>query len=375
MLFSFSASIAVLLAALPATGGSPVSDPWDALANKALVNQIKANHGACNPRNAAVRREWGSLSKSERKHYIDAVRCLASKPPKHDRSFAPGSQNRFDDFVATHINQTWTIHGSGNFLTWHRYFTWAYEQILRKECGYNGYQPYWAWNKYADDPINSPIFDGSPISMSGNGAYVPHNDSEIAPGVFIPAGTGGGCVTSGPFKDWSVNLGPMWPSLKIPGLVAQNGTGLEYNPRCLRRDISPDAAAWTRTELVMDLFNETTILGFQNLLQGMVPTPGYLGVHSGGHFTIGGDPGGDFFTSPGDPVFYLHHAAIDRAFWTWQNMDPSSRTYVVDGGTNLPFPVNTTLDDIVDMGRALAPPETIRDLSNTMGGPFCYVYV
>lgn len=29
----------------------------------------------------------------------------------------------------------------GNFLTWHRYFTWAYENALRKECGYEGYQP------------------------------------------------------------------------------------------------------------------------------------------------------------------------------------------------------------------------------------------
>ncbi|KAL5360108.1 hypothetical protein BJX96DRAFT_174978 [Aspergillus floccosus] len=372
---TFSAAVALLIAAVPVTGSS--LDPWDALAGKALVNQYRFNEGgACNPRTAAVRREWGSLSKRERKDYIDAVLCLASKPPKIDPSFAPGARNRFDDFVATHINQTWFIHGTGNFLTWHRYYTWAYEQALRNECGYKGYQPYWAWNKYADDPLNSPIFDGSPYSMSGNGPYIPHNDTEIAPGVFIPAGAGGGCVSSGPFKKWTVNLGPVWLSLKIPGLAAQNGSGLEHNPRCLRRDISLDAAAWTKTGIVMELFNETTILDFQNLLQGLVPTPGYLGVHTGGHFTVGGDPGGDFYTSPGDPVFYLHHAAIDRAFWTWQNMDPASRTYVVDGATNMIMPSspNATLDDVVDLGRALASPKTIRDLGSTMGGPFCYVY-
>lgn len=33
------------------------------------------------------------------------------------------------------------IHGNGLFLTWHRYFVWAYEQALRNECGYRGYQP------------------------------------------------------------------------------------------------------------------------------------------------------------------------------------------------------------------------------------------
>ena len=30
-----------------------------------------------------------------------------------------------------------------NFLSWHRFFTYTYEQALRNECGYQGYQPYW----------------------------------------------------------------------------------------------------------------------------------------------------------------------------------------------------------------------------------------
>jgi len=33
------------------------------------------------------------------------------------------------------------IFSQGNFLSWHRYYTWAYEQALRNECGYNGTQP------------------------------------------------------------------------------------------------------------------------------------------------------------------------------------------------------------------------------------------
>lgn len=81
-----------------------------------------------------------SLSGSEKKAYTSAVNCLLTKPSKLT-DFAPGARSRYDDFVAVHINQTLSIHGTGNFLTWHRYFTWAYENALRQECGYNGYQP------------------------------------------------------------------------------------------------------------------------------------------------------------------------------------------------------------------------------------------
>lgn len=35
-----------------------------------------------------------------------------SKPPRSDPNWAPGARNRFDDFVAVHINQTLYIHGT-----------------------------------------------------------------------------------------------------------------------------------------------------------------------------------------------------------------------------------------------------------------------
>ena len=78
---------------------------------------------------------------SERKAYTDAVLCLQKKPSKLDQTIYPGSKTRFDDFVVVHTNQSRSIHGTGNFLTWHRYFTWTYEQVLKNECGYKGAQP------------------------------------------------------------------------------------------------------------------------------------------------------------------------------------------------------------------------------------------
>ncbi|KAL4747750.1 hypothetical protein BDW72DRAFT_181872 [Aspergillus terricola var. indicus] len=383
MRFSLAAAAAALAVVPQATATFNV-DEWDILAGQALLKQVEYQFvkpryfdSTCTPHNAAVRREWGALSKRERKEYIDAVQCLIDSPSQIDPSFAPGARTRFDDFVAVHINQTFIIHTTGNFLTWHRYFTWAYEQALRNECGYKGYQPYWSWPKYADDPLNSPIFDGSEYSLSGDGSYIPHDGPEAAPGIVLEPGHGGGCVTSGPFKNFTVNLGPLAPSLLVDGVTAQNGTGLDYNPRCLRRDINVDAASWTTIDKVLDLFNRTTIADFQNRLQGDFPN-GYLGVHSGGHYTISGDPAGDFFTSPGDPAFYLHHAAIDRVFWTWQNLAPRERTFVVEGPTVLPGlgidAPNATLDDIQYFD-VLAKDATIRELLDTTAGPFCYIYL
>lgn len=64
-----------------------------------------------------------------------------AKEPLTDRSWASAARNRYDDFVAIHANVTPTIHATGNFFTWHRYFLWMYEKALREECEYDGYQP------------------------------------------------------------------------------------------------------------------------------------------------------------------------------------------------------------------------------------------
>ena len=81
-----------------------------------------------------------TLDHADREAYIDAVKCLMKLPAKSG-SFAPGARSRYEDFVAIHINLTLVIHGTANFRTWHRYFTWTYEQALRNECGYKSWRP------------------------------------------------------------------------------------------------------------------------------------------------------------------------------------------------------------------------------------------
>lgn len=58
----------------------------------------------------------------------------------------------------------------------------------------NTLQQYWNWGKWAADPANSPLFDGSDTSLSGNGRKIDHGYND-----YFPPGPGGGCIYSGPF--------------------------------------------------------------------------------------------------------------------------------------------------------------------------------
>lgn len=91
----------------------------------------------------------------------------------------------------------------------------------------------------------------------------------------------------------SVNLGPVFPSISgVPPNPQLDGLG--YNPRCLRRDINPHAAAVTATNYTYALITDPLhddIYWFQTVMQGQF-SEGKWGVHTGGHYTIGGDPGG-----------------------------------------------------------------------------------
>jgi tyrosinase len=381
--------------ALPTAGSDDTAEANKQMDELALFAQQQANatlednaskRGLCNINNVAVRREWQTLSKPERKAYTDAVLCLQAKQSKTPSSLVPGAKSRFDDWVATHVNQTTTIHYTGTFLGWHRYFTWKYEQALRNECGYKGYQPYWNWAKTAESGLeNSTMLDGSDFSMSGNGEFIPGGGNvnlggNGLPDFLIPAGTGGGCVKSGPFKNMKVNLGPVQLGL-TNGSTISNGNGLAYNPRCLKRDLTDYSnKKFANAPAIASLILETkNVYDFQMQMQG-VPGTDSIGVHGGGHYSMGGDPGRDLFTSPGDPLFYLHHGMIDRTWWIWQQLDRKTRqgaAGISGTGTflNNPPSANTTLETPIDIGYAAGPPVKMADLMSTTAGPMCYIYL
>ncbi|RDI81231.1 hypothetical protein Vi05172_g8782 [Venturia inaequalis] len=290
----------------------------DANIRAILEARTSDSSATCTSNNVAVRKEWSALSSTEKTEYITAVKCMMSTTAITPLSAAPGVRSRFDDFGALHVNQTASIHWTSNFFTWHRYYTWLYEKVLRDECGYTGYQPYWDWSS-TDTLEAHPLFDGSDTSLSGNGEAVVHSSYVLIPTPTVlnsttESGTGGGCLTSGPFANLTVNLGPHGSPVS---------DGLAYNPRCLTRDFRNDA-------LVADLnYDAVTAVMMKEDLQSYSDLIGAgTGLHAAGHTAQGGFQD-DLWASAQDPAFVFHHGQVDRVWSIWQAINQTVRTQEV----------------------------------------------
>ncbi|KAI4859963.1 Di-copper centre-containing protein [Hypoxylon rubiginosum] len=365
----------------PNTTGIPMPSDFKRYQDTYQKN-IKASLGTqgCTSKNIAARKSWDEIDDATRLDYIRAVHCLAAKPPKTDRSLASGIVNRLDDFTYIHINQTNIIHQSGYLLPWHRLFLWQIETALRDECGYKGYLPYWDVPRFSDDQTKSKVFDGSMTSFGGDGAFVQHAlEQIILPGLVIAnfslpraPGTGGGCVTTGPFAagNFSISLGPV----AKPVIDPTDKYGYRANPRCLGRDFHPGSSKG-----VLTWGNATTIVASDSIkaLRNNVEDLWHLNSH-----TFVGLEAADPFSTPNDPVFYLLHAQIDRLWAIWQGQDLAQRTFAIDGNrTFLGIPLDyapnvppslATIEDPMDMGLGWRP-KTKEGMPMTEGGR-CYIY-
>jgi len=110
----------------------------------------------CNPSNPQIRVEWDSYSASDRKAFVQAIKCLQGKPSGGNNF--PGSTNRYEDLASVHRGMTANIHQTASFLVWHRYFVWVFEQLLRDECAFDRAMPWWDETKHAGNFAKASIF-------------------------------------------------------------------------------------------------------------------------------------------------------------------------------------------------------------------------
>ncbi|KAK8061318.1 tyrosinase- variant [Apiospora phragmitis] len=229
------------------------------------VNAVNANAGcSANPN---MRFEWREYSDSDRHALVNSIQCLQTRPAR-----IAGSNSRFQDFAVIHQKMSPDIHNNQKFLLWHRYFLWAFEQVLREECGFDRAFVWWDETKDAGHFSQLDMF---------------------SPTFF---GTMHGCLNDGAFAGWQQVSG---------GCVSREGTA-ENTAQCST--------------------------SFENYCRGMGNYPDFercweYGPHGYGHNGIGGTMA-YVEISPSDPAFYMHHSYVDRVYRVWQNADPARRTSI-----------------------------------------------
>ena len=233
----------------------------------------------------------------QKANYILSVKCLMAKPGT--LTHIASVKSRWEDFMHEHQRSTPRIHWVGQFLPWHRLFLHEYEQALRKECLYFGPLPYWDQTLDATNWAASPVFSPT-LGFGGDGEF---RDTGAPFG-----GTGGGCIQDGPFKNLVIHLG------------YENDAS--YHERCLSRNLRAQlAAVYLTPEKQAEVLALPDFESFAVMLEGELDTFNFC-FHGGGHISVGGDMD-DMFVSAGDPIFYLHHANIDRLWALWQDKNPA----------------------------------------------------
>lgn len=307
-----------------------------------------------------VRKNVKALSAEEKTDFVNAILRLKTAPsPEGDEV-----GNWYDHFVAAHLRKLVCYtdepgqggfgHYGADLLTWHREYMREFEAALSTVMGKPIAIPYWDWT----DPESVEIvFADDFMGPAGD----PENNYY---------------VTSGPFKqgEWRINVKGFEST--NPGqfdhLVRAIGTmeGMTELP-------SPDEVqqALLRPEYDVAPWGVAANMdtSFRSFVDGMLSASGttcdggaisVLDVtatllHGTVHMWVGGvteegHPGSlsDTVTSPNDPVFWLHHANIDRIAETWWAANSYQYLPISGGprGSNLNdrmWPYNLTHADVV----------------------------
>jgi tyrosinase len=314
-----------------------------------------------------VRKNAASLTAGEKLNFVDAVLALKKKPSPWVDGLSV-----YDTFVLWHRDAfgcaVMAAHMGPAFFPWHRQFVLLFEEQLRV-IEPTVTIPYWDWT--VDNTRDAAVW-GNDL-MGGDGDPV----ADYA-------------VTTGPFRKgkWTINIFDYSDQQRVPFLVRQFGAGhLAPNlPTVEQLEVALsipvyDVAPWN-TMLTPGVSFRNALEGWQDCVsESCDPEDGHNPVctgphnfHNGVHLWIAGEyklaheggrdlnpngsPVADVVATPAadddtpnlfgtmaansslnDPVFWLHHANIDRIWNEW--MRRHGQEYLpISGG-----PIGHNLDD------------------------------
>ncbi|KAJ0353704.1 hypothetical protein COL154_012038 [Colletotrichum chrysophilum] len=285
-----------------------------------------------------IRHEWRQLSLEQRLDYIDSIKCLMALPSEGNDLW-PGAKSRYDDFQGMHIYMTKQVHFNVSTL------------------------PYWdmGLDNTAEGFAKSPVFDNV-YGVGGNGPYIANitdpEDFPVQKPIEIPERSGGGKFTL-ILRQTSANL-------MVQAASKRDRYSVESTPHCLRRDFSlPIITGALSDEVINRTLSATSFDEFNLHIQGYSMQVA------------------DMYSSPGDPVFYFIHGALDKIWNEWQRMDWPARKMDIGGPDIIwAYPFNFFGDvayENITLQYPLSFPNfsgnmTVAEVMDIQGGPFCYEY-
>ncbi|GAA0584498.1 tyrosinase MelC2 [Streptomyces crystallinus] len=240
----------------------------------------------------AVRKNQATLTADEKRRFVNAILTLKRN-------------GKYDAFVTTHNefimsdnDDTERVgHRSPSFLPWHRRFLLEFEQALQSVDS-TVTLPYWDWT--ADRTTASSLWAADFLGGTGRS-----RDGQVMDGPFASAG-----------GKWTINVrvdGRNYLRRALGASVPQLPTRAEVDSVLAMSTY--DMAPWNSASD-----------GFRNHLEGWRG----VNLHNRVHVWVGGQMATG--VSPNDPVFWLHHAFIDKLWAQWQERHPSS-AYLPAAGT------------------------------------------
>ncbi|KAJ3259018.1 hypothetical protein HDU77_002009 [Chytriomyces hyalinus] len=300
--------------------------------------------------NPRVRQEWHQMSDADKSAFVKATHALTLRPVSNQ--YADPSVMAWHDFVIGHSNNAFWAHGNAQFYPYHRAMLWQFENALISTGLWpsNKGIPYFDWSAMSQNWWTSDIFSGAYFGSAVS------TDPDT-------------CVVNGAFSKNAYSVAP-----------DEHGRRNKYassgDAKCLRRNGQVGSALNDATSLAEHLSSPSYV---SFTCQTPVSGEAYYdetNFHSTGHGVLGGPNSdlGDASVSPNDPLFYMHHAFVDKYYWRWQSQCDAF-LYDYTG-------VLANSDDPVSSGTNIASaffnldtwPFTVAQVLNTQGNTLCYTY-
>ena len=265
-----------------------------------------------------VRKNVKRLTAQEKRRFVEAILVLKTQ----DSVLHPGSQSRYDDFVEVHLNAMWDFstnsmrslswgHVDSVFLPWHRELLFQFEQLLQS-IDPTVTIPYWDWTREQSSSDSGFPFKHDFIGVDGDDADGDRVKRE--PGAPSP---------------YPYAFDPEAWSLTIT--VNDPGDSLTY----FQRQFGEFDVQGTVNDAPNLPLNDTTVTGTSTNFRAAIDAANsYTTLRARSedlHNLVHRWTGGNMLrmTSPNDPVFFMHHAQIDRMWSIWQRkVAPGTPFYV-----------------------------------------------